>query len=126
MGSVMSYRILVADDQADCRDAIQALLDRQGWATTTVCDGASALERLLDETFDLSLLDVHMPSLTGLEVLAQLRSFNRIVPSIIMTGNPSASIETEALDLGAITMLHKPVSADILRITIDRFFSQRG
>ncbi|MBT7012833.1 MAG: response regulator, partial [Planctomycetes bacterium] len=79
-----------------------------------------------DETFDLSLLDVHMPSLTGLEVLAQLRSFNRIVPSIIMTGNPSASIETEALDLGAITMLHKPVSADILRITIDRFFSQRG
>lgn len=121
----MSFRILVADDQTDCRDAIQATLDSCGWSVITACDGGDALKHLLDETFDLSLLDVHMPRLTGLEVLAQLKSADRWVPSILMTGEPTTAIETEAMALGALTMLHKPVPAEILRITIDRFISSR-
>jgi DNA-binding NtrC family response regulator len=64
-----------------------------------------------------------MPRLTGLEVLGQLQQAGQLVPSILMTGNPSREIEMAAMDLGVITMLHKPIPPEVLRITVQQFFS---
>ena len=66
-----------------------------------------------------------MPGLTGLEVMDQLRLMGQRVPSILMTGNPSREIEMAALELGAITMLRKPIPGDMLRIVVERVISQR-
>ncbi len=116
----MPYRILVADDNLDSRKVLQALLVAAGFDVELAEDGSQALQRLLarPEAFDLSLLDVHMPTLTGLEVLSQLQSAGMVVPSILMTGHPSRAIESAALEAGARTILRKPITAEILRITV--------
>jgi two-component system, OmpR family, response regulator len=121
----MVFRILVADDQDDCRQAIVQTLHRPGFEVLTAADGSQALRLLLQTTFDLTVLDVHMPSLTGIQILGHLKCAGVIVPSILMTGNPSTAIETAALELGAITMLRKPVPTEILRITVEQIISNR-
>jgi CheY-like chemotaxis protein len=117
----MSFRILVADDQAESLDLLSALLraSQPGCTVEVATSGSDALRRLLQEgPFDLSLLDVHMPGLTGLEVLTQLRIMGRRVPSILMTGHPTPAIEVAALELGVITMLRKPIQAELLRVLV--------
>ena len=121
----MVFRILVADDQDDCRQAIVQTLHRPGFEVLTAADGSQALRLLLQTTFDLTVLDVHMPSLTGIQILGHLKCAGVIVPSILMTGNPSTAIETAALELGAIPMLRKPVPTEILRITVEQIISNR-
>jgi CheY-like chemotaxis protein len=122
----MPRHILIADDQDDARQALVALLQGMLDAQIEVArDGAEALQQLMAQPFDLSLLDVHMPGLTGLEVLGQLRQSGSQVPSILMTGHPSREIEMAAMDLGVVTMLRKPIPAEILRITVQQILSPR-
>ncbi len=124
----MAFRILVADDQTETLVVLAALLQQQRPDCTVeiATSGSDALRRLLQEgPFDLSLLDVHMPGLTGLEVLGQLRRMGHSVPSILMTANPSRAIELEALELGVITMLRKPIQAEVLRIVVEQIQFRR-
>lgn len=121
----MTFRILVADDQSESLIALAALLQRPGFSVEVVQSGSDALRRLLQEgPFDLSLLDLHMPGLSGLEVLAQMRSMGHSVPSILMTANPTRAVETAALELGVITMLRKPIVAEVLKIVVEQVLRQ--
>lgn len=120
----MTYRILVADDQDDQLRAVVALLQGLDVRIEMATTGADALRQLLATRYDLSLLDMHMPGLTGLEVIGQVQQAGQLVPSILMTGNPSREIELAAMELGVITMLKKPIPAELLRITVQRIFSQ--
>jgi DNA-binding response OmpR family regulator len=97
-----------------------ALLEGAGFQIAVASDGREAFQRLMNEVFDLSLMDVQMPHLSGLDVLMQMKALGMRVPSILMTGRPSRAIEAEALELGAITMLRKPIAPEVLRITIQR------
>lgn len=115
----MAFRILVADDQTETLAALAALLQRPGFTVEVAQSGSDALRRLLSEgPFDLSLLDLHMPGLSGLEVLAQIRAMGRSVPSILMTSNPTRAVEMAALELGVITMLRKPIPAEALQVVV--------
>ena len=125
----MAFRILVADDQTETLVALAALLQQQrpGCTVALASTGSDALRRLLDEgPFDLSLLDLHMPGLTGLEVLAQLRSMGQSIPSILMTADPSRAVELAALELGVITMLRKPIPAEVLRVVVEQVHFKRS
>lgn len=118
-------RILIADDDLSCSSAVQLLLERAGFVTSVAPDGGTALRMLLEDLFDLTLLDVHMPELTGIEVLRQLRAHSRPVPSILMTGHPSRAIEAAALELGALSLLTKPIQPPVLRLTIEQVVISR-
>ena len=118
----MTYRILVADDQDDQLRAVVALLQGLDVRIEMATTGADALRQLLATRYDLSLLDMHMPGLTGLEVIGQVQQAGQLVPSILMTGNPSREIELAAMELGVITMLKKPIPAELLRITVQRIY----
>lgn len=118
--TAMAYRILVADDSEPNLQALLALLQGPGFEIEAARDGSLALRLLLDGNFDLSLLDVHMPQLTGIQVVCALRQVGRPVPSILMTGHPSGALEMAAMEAGAIAMLRKPIPAELLRITIQR------
>lgn len=120
----MAFRILVADDQDDCRQAVAGSLHLPGFEIQTAADGSQALRLLLATRFDLTVLDVHMPTLTGIQVLDAMRQAGLRVPSILMTGHPSTAIETAALELGASTILRKPVPAEILRITVEQIYRE--
>ena len=116
----MPFRILVADDHLASQKALAAWLESAGFRIALASDGREAFRRLQSESFDLSLLDVHMPHLTGLDVLVQLQSLGVRVPSILMTGRPSRALEAAALELGVITMLRKPIAPEVLRVLIER------
>ncbi len=120
----MSYRILIADDNDSARQALRAMLVQSGFVVEMAEDGSSALRRLLEFDFDLSLLDIHMPALTGIEVLSQLHSAGLAVPSILMTGHPSRAIEAAAMEAGALAMLRKPIPAEVLRIVVRRVINR--
>jgi two-component system sensor histidine kinase RpfC len=121
----MPYRILVADDQDESLRAVVALLRGLDVHIEVASSGSDALRQLLAARFDLSLLDMHMPGLTGLEVMSQLRTMGQTVPSILMTGNPSREIEIAALELGAVTMLRKPIPGEMLRIVVEQVITRR-
>ncbi len=120
----MPYRILIADDSSDSRRALAALLDRAGFVVEQAENGSDALNRLTEMSYDLSLLDMHMPSLTGIEVITQIHDRGITVRSILMTGHPSRAIEAAALEAGALALLRKPIPAEILRITVQRIICE--
>ena len=120
----MSFRILIADDQVEQLNAVVAMLGNAEYSIEVAYSGSDALNMLLNNSFDLSLLDMHMPGLTGLEVLDHLNQLGNSVPSILMTGKPSRDIELAALELGVITMLRKPIPAELLRITVNQIFTR--
>jgi len=120
----MSFRILIADDQVEQLNAVVAMLGNAEYSIEVAYSGSDALNMLLNNSFDLSLLDMHMPGLTGLEVLDHLNQLGNSVPSILMTGQPSRDIELAALELGVITMLRKPIPAELLRITVNQIFTR--
>jgi CheY-like chemotaxis protein len=120
----MSFRILIADDQVEQLNAVVAMLGNAEYSIEVAYSGSDALNMLLNNSFDLSLLDMHMPGLTGLEVLDHLNQLGNSVPSILMTGQPSRDIELAALELGVITMLRKPIPAELLRLTVNQIFTR--
>lgn len=88
----MSTRFLVSDDDEDIRDFISYVLERAGHEVTTAGNGADALARATEDEFDLIVLDHHMPRMTGLEVVAQLREVRPQARVLLMSGD---------LDVGA-------------------------
>lgn len=117
----MPYRILVADDHSSSRAALAALLEQCGFVIDVAEDGRQALSLMQRQAFDLSLLDMHMPLLTGLQVLSQIQAFGLDVPSILMTGHPTRAMEAAALEAGALAFLRKPIPGEVLKVTLERF-----
>src|SRR5215472_10349777 len=81
------HKILVADDDRTTRFAITSMLKKAGYAVTAVKNGAEALRRIERKRFDLAFLDIWMPQLTGLEVLARVRAGKSHPKIIVMTSD---------------------------------------
>src|SRR5438128_1589682 len=80
-------RILIVDDDRALRHVLTALLRSSGYTAVTAPDGEEALEQLAKKQFDLLLLDVGLPGISGLEVLARLRSRNAAPRVVVMTAD---------------------------------------
>src|SRR5438477_11796552 len=90
-----NYSILITDDDRDCRESLREIMEPQGFRTLLAACGEEALDIVHDEEVHLALLDMHMPSMTGLEVLRLLRQM-RDLPVILVTGDVSASLIRQA------------------------------
>jgi len=101
-------RILVADDDRTTRFAICSMLKKAGYAATSVKDGAEALRRLQRGKFELAFLDIWMPGLTGLEVLARVRAGEAHPKIIIMTSDGTPQSVLQAVKEQAYEYLSKP------------------
>jgi CheY-like chemotaxis protein len=83
----MSLRSLVADDEPDIRDFIGHVLERAGHVVTLAGDGAEVLEHASEESYDLVVVDHHMPRMTGLAVADELRRSSPATKVLIMSGD---------------------------------------
>ena len=83
------YSILITDDDTRCREALREIMEPQGYHTLQACCGEEAVDivREGDVHVHLALLDMHMPTLTGLETLQLVRQFNAQLPCILVTGD---------------------------------------
>jgi DNA-binding response OmpR family regulator len=110
-----SKRILIVDDEPNVRLVFRTTLESPGVAIATAEDGETALRWLDVSTADLVLLDLHMPGLDGMEVLRRLRGANNDVPVVIVTAHGSVPDAVQAMKLGAIDFVSKPLTPEALR-----------
>ena len=102
-------RILVAEDEPAIADALEYALRSEGFEVEAVGDGAAALERALDDSFDLLVLDVMLPRLAGTEVCRRLRAESAI-PIIMLTARSAEMDRVLGLEIGADDYVTKPFS----------------
>lgn len=103
-------RILVADDDRTTRFAICSMLRKAGYAVTSVQNGAQALRKIQQMNFDLAFLDIWMPELTGLQVLARVRLGESHPKMVIMTSDGTPESVLSAVREQAYEYLNKPFS----------------
>jgi CheY-like chemotaxis protein len=106
--SVLAEKILVADDDRATRFAVSSMLKKAGYAVTAVKDGAQALRNIQRASFALAFLDIWMPKLTGLEVLARVRTGKSHPKIIIMTSDSTPETLLRAIREQAYEYLSKP------------------
>lgn len=103
----MSYKILIADDEAEIRDVLHLYLEKDGYEVYEAADGIQAMEVLQKGKIDLAILDIMMPGIDGYRVLRNIREDNNI-PVIILSAQSSDSAKILGLDLGADDYITKP------------------
>lgn len=101
-------RVLVVDDEAPVRRALERALELEGYVVEQAWDGQEALERVEVGLPDVIVLDVLMPNVDGLEVCRRLRSADVSVPVLMLTARDAVSDRVEGLDAGADDYLVKP------------------
>ncbi|HEX9180892.1 MAG TPA: response regulator [Burkholderiales bacterium] len=107
-------RILLVEDDALLGDGVRAGVVQDGYAVDWVQDGKSALAALDAERYDLVLLDLALPRMSGLEVLATLRARGNGVPVLILTARDQVADRVAGLDAGADDYLVKPFDLEEL------------
>lgn len=107
--------ILVIDDEPSVTDALQIILEANGFAVVTASNGYDGLEQVRQQQFDFTITDLHLPDISGLKVLTAIREKNSQSPVIIITAHNTSELRAEAITLGAVDVLSKPFSpSDIL------------
>ncbi len=104
-------RVLVVDDHEVNREMLARRLRRHGYDAVAVGDGPSAIEAVIQSAFDLVLLDIEMPAMSGLEVLRRLRERTSPadLPIVMVSGRQDGDTVVEALGLGANDYITKPI-----------------
>ncbi len=112
--------VLVVDDEAPLARALSRVLESNGYRVKIVNDGNAAFEAVRREPFDVILSDIQMPGMTGIDLLRIVRAYDLDVPVILMTGAPSIDTAMEAVSLGALEYIAKPVPNEVLLKGIER------
>ncbi len=113
-------RILVIDDEARIRDACQQVLSDKGFKVEVAPDGEMGLEMICNTHFDLVLVDLMMPSISGFDVLSEVRSHHPDTVVIVITGYATLEHSIEAMKKGAFDFIPKPFTPDQLRAVVDK------
>ena len=111
----MTAKILIVDDEKNVRLNYRMTLETEGYTIFEAVSGAAALEELVGRSFDLAILDMRMPGMDGLELLAKMREFGIGVPAMIVTAYSDVPHAVKAMKLGAIDFLQKPLQPEELR-----------
>lgn len=109
-------RLLLVEDNVPLADELSASLSRQGYAVDWLADGRDAVYQGQSEPYDLIILDLGLPGLPGLDVLAQWRAANLSTPVLILTARGSWAERIEGLKAGADDYLTKPFHPEELQL----------
>ncbi|HSU02340.1 MAG TPA: response regulator [Nocardioides sp.] len=110
-GTGRQLQFLVVDDNEDIRDVFSRLVERAGHVVSTAADGQEAVEILVDQSFDVMLLDLTMPRMDGVEVVRWLRSHPDVAPDLRIVVVSAWAGEHRAVlqELGITTVMQKPL-----------------
>ena len=119
-------KILVVDDESDICDLCVRSLQRYGYEVTATTKPLQALDMMRQQEFDLLLLDVRMPEISGIEVMRRVRQFAPDLAIVVMTGYASMEMAIEAVKQGATDFLQKPFqNLDNLRLAVAEALAKR-
>jgi len=119
-------RVLVIDDDASLRFALEAVLGDAGLGVVTAASGAAGLQAFESGGADAVLTDLAMPEMDGLEVLTRLRALDSGVPVIMLTAHGSERVAVAAMKSGAYDYLPKPFDPDEIVLAVRRAIETRS
>jgi DNA-binding NtrC family response regulator len=124
--AVAPMRVLVVDDDREICDFMETFLAKDGVEVKTVSDPEAASEEVKNGGYHLVVLDLMMPKLDGVEVLARIRRVDSDVAVVIFTGYPSLDTAVQSMKLDAVDYLKKPFDPDEFREVVDRVMRKKG
>ena len=110
--------VLIVDDEVAIRDTLEQILGYEGYAVRKAANGAEALAEVERRAPDVVLLDIKMPGMDGLEVLARLQAAGHTMPVIVISGHGTIETAVEAVKGGAYDFLDKPLDRARLLVTL--------
>lgn len=121
--------ILIVDDEPIVRESIRDWLEDAGYTVVTAETGEEALTLIDKQDFSFMILDVRLPGRTGIAVLREVKAKKPDIKAIVITAYPSSDITADAMKLGAIDYLVKPIAPDdlerIVREAISKIESEK-
>lgn len=107
-------KILVVDDEQSNIEVMEKILSKEAYAVVTAKQASIALTHLKRQKFDLVISDLRMPGVSGLELLRAIRKENQLIPVILLTAYGTVEDAVEAMKLGALDFLSKPIKKEVL------------
>jgi twitching motility two-component system response regulator PilH len=119
----MGYKVLLVEDNNDCRELLAALLDQLGYHVLQAENGAVAIQKAVNEKPDLILMDLRMPNMDGIQATSCLREseVTKDTPIIICSAWVPRQHRDSALKSGAREVVTKPVSIKQIESLISRY-----
>ena len=118
-------RILVVDDELGIREGCRRALTPHGFEVEVAENAAMGLRKLREDQFDVLLLDIMMPGMSGLEMLRQVRQLAPDIIVIIITGYATVELSVQAIQEGAHDFIAKPFTSELLLQVIERELERR-
>jgi len=119
----MTYKVLIIEDNTDCRELFAVLIRHLGFQVIEADDGEIGVQKALAEKPDLIFMDIDMPSMSGIQAIECLResSITKNTPIVVCTGWTAQNHREAALRCGAHAVISKPVSLSYLQTLLLNF-----
>lgn len=118
------YKILAVDDDFASRLLVKKVLERDQFEVTVCDSGEEALEKIKSVKFDLIISDIVMKGISGLELLKKIKQSDSELTVMLLTGNASIETAIDAMRLGAIDYLLKPINVEELQVRVKKAFER--
>jgi CheY-like chemotaxis protein len=112
--------IMIVDDEPQVAEVLATSLQRQGHRTTVVHSGQEALDRIKGGAYDALFLDVSMPGMNGLDVMAEVRRIRPALAVVVITGHATADEIEDVKRMGAVDVIQKPSALTHYHQAIER------
>ena len=118
-------KILIVDDEPDFLESLEWRLRKRGYQVLLAASGDIALDILRSEGVDILIVDIRMPGMDGIELIRRAMGLDPDLQSIVITGHGGVDTAIEAMRLGAINYLRKPVGVEELDVSIQKGIEKR-
>lgn len=115
-------KILIVEDDALVRESLQEILVQKGYLLTVAGSAEEALELLPENDFDVALVDLRLPQMTGMDFIRKAKEVYPLVDYIMMTSFATIETAVEAMKNGATEYITKPINDDELHILLSKIF----
>ena len=107
----MAYKILVVDDEPEVLNVLQSYLQQRGFEVVTAADPETALELMCNDRFQVALVDINLPRMSGVQLLKQMKGISPTMQVMMMTAYSKIETAIQCLEAGATDYFVKPFHA---------------
>ena len=123
--NITKQHVFLVDDEPNVRKMVGRTLEQFGLKVSCFGCGSDCLKELRSETCDLLVTDVKMPGMNGIELLTEVKRIFPLLPVLIMSGYGDIPMATEALKLGALDFIEKPLDRQSFLLAVESALSRK-